>query len=85
LGTMAFVILKENIGLSVSMFLLLIHMLPVYIFRKDRIDIVGSLLFFGTYLLYLRLNGTDIQQVYNRILSEPMPTIGSYISSRLGI
>ena len=85
LGTIVFLILKENIGLSVAMFVLLSHMIPVYIFRKDSIDIVGSMLFFVTYLLYLKLNGTYIQQVYNRILSEPMPSIRSYISSRLGI
>jgi len=80
---MAFLILKENIGVPVSLFILLTHVIPVYIFRKDTIDIPGSLMVIALYLLFLRFMGTSAQEVYDRILEEPMPTIGSYISSRL--
>ena len=65
------------------MFILATHILPIYMFRRDTIDFSGSLLFFGTYLLYLHLNKTSIREVYIKILSAPMPTIGSYLSSRL--
>ena len=67
------------------MFVLLTHMVPVYIFRKDSIDIVGSMLFFASYILFLNYMGTSVHEVYARILAEPMPTFGSYLSSRLGI
>ena len=63
--------------------LLVTHVIPVYIFRKDSIDIPGSLAVVALYLLFLRYMGTSSQEVYGRILSEPMPTIGSYLSSRL--
>jgi hypothetical protein len=59
------------------------HMIPVYIFRKDSIDIPGSLLVFASYILFLNCMGTSVQKVYDRALAEPMPTIGSYLSSRL--
>jgi hypothetical protein len=85
LGTMVFLILKENIGVPVSLFILLIHVIPVYIFRKDRIDIPGSLVMFALYILFLNCMGTSIQDVYARVLTEPMPTIGSYLSSRLSL
>lgn len=65
------------------MFLLMTHLFPVYIFRKDKIDIPGSLLFFASYILFLNCMGTSVQEVYARVLAEPMPTIGSYLSSRL--
>jgi len=80
---MVFLILKENIGIPVSLFILLTHMIPVYIFRKDSIDITGSLIFFASYILFLNCMGTSAQKVYDRVLAEPMPTIGSYLSSRL--
>jgi len=83
LGTCFFLILKENIAPEVSLFILAIHLLPIYTFRGDTIDLPGSLLFFATYLLYLHLNKTSIREVYIKILSDPMPTIGSYLSSRL--
>jgi hypothetical protein len=83
LGTFLFLILKENIGPEVSLFILTTHIIPVYIFLGDTIDLPGSMVFFATYLLYLRLNKTSIQQVYNKVLADPMPTIGSYLSSRL--
>lgn len=82
-GTCFFLILKENITPTVSLFILATHILPVYTFRGDTIDLPGSLLIFATYLLYLRLNKTSIQQVYEKVLSDPMPTIGSYLSSRI--
>ena len=82
LGTLAFLLLKKNIGLSVSLFVLATHVIPVYIFRKDTIDVMGSLAVFASYLLFLKYMGTSVQEVYSRILEEPMPTIGSYISSR---
>ena len=83
LGTCFFLILKENIAPAVSLFILATHIIPVYTFRGDTIDIPGSMMFFATYLLYLRLNKTSIQQVYEKVLSDPMPTIGSYLSSRI--
>jgi hypothetical protein len=80
---MAFLILKENIGVPVSLFILATHLFPVYIFRKDIIDIPGSLAVFAFYILFLNCMGTSAQEVYGRILEEPMPTIGSYLKSRL--
>ena len=79
---MVFLGLKKNIGLSVSLFILATHVIPVYIFRKDPIDIVGSLAVFAIYILFLNCMGTSIQEVYARILEEPMPTIGSYLKTR---
>ena len=83
LGTLAFLLLKKNIGLSVSLFVLATHVIPVYIFRKDTVDVMGSLVIFVSYILFLNWMGTSVQEVYTRILEEPMPTIGSYLSSRI--
>jgi hypothetical protein len=80
---MVFLLIKKNIGLQVSLFILATHLIPVYIFRKDQIDILGSLSVFAMYLLFLKYMGTSAQDVYGRILEEPMPTIGSYLKSRL--
>ena len=79
---MVFLGLKKNIGRAVSLFILATHVLPVYIFRKDPVDIVGSLTVGALYLLFLRYMGTSTQEVYARILAEPMPTIGSYLKTR---
>ena len=83
LGTMVFLGMKKNIGRDVSLFILATHVIPVYIFRKDIIDVPGSLVVFASYILFLNCMGTSAQEVYARILEEPMPTIGSYLSSRL--
>ena len=83
LGTVVFLLIKKNIGLQVSLFILATHLIPVYIFRKDIIDVPGSLVVFASYILFLNCMGTSVQEVYGRILEEPMPTIRSYLSSRL--
>ena len=74
--------MKKNIGQAVSLFILATHVIPVYIFRKDILDIPGSLAVLALYLLFLEYMGTSVQEVYGRILKEPMPTIGSYLVSR---
>lgn len=83
LGTMVFLIIKKNIGLQVSLLILLTHVIPIYALRNDTLDVTGSLAVLALYLLFLKYMGTSVQEVYDRILEEPMPTIGSYLSSRL--
>jgi hypothetical protein len=83
LGTVVFLIARKNIDLAVSLFILSMHVIPVYIFRRDSIDVPGSLAIFASYILFLNYIGTSAQEVYTQILEEPMPDIKSYLSSRL--
>ena len=83
IGTCFFLILKENIAPSVTLFILATHAVPVYLFRRDSLDPVGSLLIFLSYLLYLHVNNTTMPRVYSEILEDPIPSIGFYLGSRV--
>jgi hypothetical protein len=82
LATCVLVLIKKNVSLPVSLFLVGTHIIPLYLLRKDTIDIVGSLIVFGLYLAFLKYNGTNPLKVYNHVMEQPMPTIASYLKDR---
>lgn len=82
LATCVLVLIKKNMSLSVSLFLVGTHVIPLYLLRKDTIDIIGSLIVFSLYLAFLKFNGTNPLKVYNHVMEQPMPTIASYLKDR---
>jgi len=66
-----------------NVFIILTHLIPIWILRKTRIDIVPNLLVFLIYNLVLVAYGTDYIKVYKYIFTHVPTTIQGYLCQRL--
>jgi hypothetical protein len=66
-----------------NIFIILTHLIPIWILRKTRIDIVPNLLVFLIYNLVLVAYGTDYIKVYKYIFTHVPTTIQGYLCQRL--
>jgi len=73
---------RKPISPSVLFFILVTHAIPVWIERKSRIDVMGSLAVFIVYLVSLRLQGTSLWEQWSELWKEPPLTIKDYLRSR---
>lgn len=81
LGTFAFLSLA-NTTPPVAIFLLAFHVLPVWLLRKQPIQLKPTLLLILAYLTFLALQGLDPVKVYRGMIEEPPLTISEYLKKR---
>jgi hypothetical protein len=81
IGTFLF-LLSARTSLSVAMFLVLIHAVPVWFAHREPIQWVPTTVVVVTYLAFLAAQGLDFTKVYGSLLREPPVTILEYLKSR---
>ena len=64
------------------MFLVFIHILPVWFARREPIQWIPTVAVFVTYFAFLAAQGLDFTKVYGILLREPPVTILEYLKSR---
>jgi hypothetical protein len=80
-GTFLFLSVART-SLSVAMFLVFIHTLPVWFARREPIQWIPVIAVFATYIAFLAAQGLDFTRVYGNLLREPPVTIHEYLKVR---
>jgi len=81
IGTFIFLSVARP-SLSVAMFLLLIHVVPIWFARRDPIQWIPALAVFATYLAFLAAQGLSFTSVYESLIREPPSTVKDYLEFR---
>lgn len=81
IGTFLFLSMSKT-SLSVAMFLVFIHSLPVWFSRREPIKWMPTVTVFVMYLIFLAVQGLNFEKVYGSLLREPPVTIREYIKFR---
>lgn len=63
-------------------FIVVTHLVPLWILRNTRLDIVPNLKVFIIYNLFLALYGTNFVEVYTKIITHAPTTIRDYFLQR---
>ena len=66
----------------VGLFLIASHIIPIFILRKTKMDILPNLLTFFVYNAFLFMNSTDVFKVYRTIYTDPPQTIQGHLYQR---
>lgn len=82
IGTLVFVYIARP-PIRLSMFLIALHAVPVWINRRDPIQLVPLAVVFGAYTLSLTLQGLSLRAVYEDLVRDPPKTIREYLTGRL--
>ena len=83
IGTLVY-IYKARPNLQFGLFLLVIHALPVWIARRDPIQVMTLVVTLITYILFLTAQGVSAHDVYAKLVADPPGSIQEYLASRLG-
>lgn len=67
---------------QVALFLVLLHVVPVWFARREPIQLMPTVAVFATYLVFLAAQGIDFTRVYGNLLREPPVTIHEYLKLR---
>ena len=81
IGTFLFLSIARP-SLSVAVFLILLHAVPVWFARRDPIQWIPTLVVFATYLAFLAAQGLSFMSVYESLIREPPVTIRDYLEFR---
>lgn len=63
-------------------FILVMHLVPLWILRKTHLDVVPNVAVFLLYNALLVLNGTNYVEVYSYIYTHQPTTLREYLSQR---
>jgi len=66
----------------VGLFIILSHLLPLYLTKSSPLDINPNLIVFALYNLVLFSIETDIWEVYQKVFTPPPPSIKDYFIQR---
>lgn len=80
-GTFLFLSVAKT-SRQVALFLLFIHILPVWFARREPIQWIPAFVVFATYIAFLAVQGLDFTRVYGNLLREPPVTIQEYLKFR---
>lgn len=78
----AALVISKNKFNQTNIFILATHLVPIWVLRYTKIDILPNLLVFTLYNLVLTVNGTDYIKVYKYIFNHMPDTIHDYLSQR---
>jgi hypothetical protein len=67
---------------QVQLYLIVLHMLPVWFLRKQPIQFKPVLVVFLAYLIVLALQGTNIINVYKNIFDNPPQSVSELLKRR---
>ena len=81
IGTFLFLSVSRT-SRQVALFLVILHVVPVWFARNQPIQWVPTAAVFATYLAFLAAQGIDFTQVYSDLLREPPVTIHEYLKLR---
>ena len=81
IGTLLFVSVS-NTPVLFDVFLIFIHVVPVWFLRKQEIQVKPALLMFTVYTLFLAIQNKNPVGVYKELLDNPPQTIGEYLRFR---
>lgn len=81
IGSFFLIVFKREIT-QANIFILVSHIVPVWLLRNTSIDVVPNLMLFVVYNLVLFANGTDYVSVYKYIFTHTPTTIREYLAQR---
>ena len=81
IGTFLFLSVART-SRQVALFLVLLHVVPVWFARREPIQLMPTVAVFATYLMFLAAQGIDFTSVYGNLLREPPVTIHEYLKLR---
>jgi hypothetical protein len=81
IGTFFFLLIARP-SIQVAVFLILLHAVPVWFVRKQKIDWKSALFVFLGYNVFLAIQGLDFVKVYANLLKEPPVTVLDYLKFR---
>ena len=81
-GTLVFVYMARP-STRLGLFLIALHAVPVWLNRRDPIQLVPLVAVFGAYTLSLTLQGLSLRAVYEDLVRDPPKTIHEYLTGRL--
>lgn len=81
-GTLVFVYVARP-PIRLAMFLIALHVVPVWLNRRDPIQLVPLMTVFGTYVIFLAFQGLSLRAVYEDLVRNPPKTIREYLTGRL--
>jgi hypothetical protein len=82
IGTIVFVV-KARPRFKLGVFLVLLHAVPVWLSRRDPIQLAPLIVVFAAYMLFLAMQGLTSRNVYDDLLRNPPTTIREYLEGRL--
>jgi ABC-type amino acid transport system permease subunit len=82
IGTIVFVA-KARPTFKLGAFLVLLHAVPVWLSRRDPVQLVPLFVVFATYMLFLAMQGLTPRDVYDDLVRDPPSTIREYLAGRL--
>ena len=65
-----------------NVFILMIHLVPLWILRNTTLDLGENVGVFVGYNIFLMIMGTSYVEVYRRIMEDPPRTIKEYLDMR---
>jgi len=65
-----------------NIFIVITHLIPIWILRKTKLDIKPNLIVFLIYNIFLLVNGTNYREVYSDIFKYQPLTIKQYLIQR---
>jgi hypothetical protein len=65
-----------------NIFIVITHLIPIWILRKTKFDIKPNLIVFLIYNIFLLLTGTNYHQIYSDIFKYQPQTIKQYLVQR---
>ena len=65
-----------------NIFIVIIHLIPIWILRKTKFDIKPNLIVFLIYNIFLLLTGTNYAEIYSNIFKYQPQTIKQYLVQR---
>ena len=78
----SFPVIFKNQFTEANIFIVVTHILPIWILRKTTIDLAPNVLVFALYNLVLLASGTNYLKVYKYIFAHVPTTIRDYLSQR---
>ena len=82
IGTIVFVA-KARPTFKLGAFLVILHAVPVWLTRRDPLQLAPLFGVFATYMLVLAMQGLTPRNVYDDLIRDPPSTIREYLAGRL--
>jgi len=79
----SFPVIFKNQFTEANIFIVVTHIIPVWILRRTTFDVVPNVLVFALYNLVLLASGTNYIKVYKYIFDNVPTTIRGYIEQRI--
>jgi hypothetical protein len=81
IGTLLFVCVSRTPPI-LDLFLILIHLIPVWILRKQKVDVRPLVVLFAVYTFHLAIQNKNPVGVYKELLNSPPQSVTGYLKSR---